>query len=135
MFLKFLFLAIDRCLFGVARNIPLLVVRRTIVRSFTADILRVAGGLGGVYNTATVGTNTGSIGGHDFETRVFNITSKYESFFTFTVGIWFYYKGRTVSITLAKFLTKGLSVGTTLVQEGDSVTVTRYDGQGILRIT
>ena len=106
-----MFLAIDKCLFGIARNVPLLVVRRTIARSFTADILRVARGLGGVYNIATVGTNIGSIGGHDFETRVFNTTSKYESFFTFTVRIWFYYKGRTVGITLAEFLLRVLASG------------------------
>ena len=101
---KPLFLAIDRCLFGVARDVPFLVVRYTIVRSFTTDTLRVTRGLGSVYNTTTVGTNTGSIGTHDFETGIFNTTGEYESFFAFTVRIWFYYKGRTVISVLAEFL-------------------------------
>ena len=84
---KLLFLAIDRCLFGVARDVPLLVVQYTIARSFTADTLRVTRGLSSVYNTTTVGTNTGSIGRYNFKTRVFNTTSEYESFFAFTVRI------------------------------------------------
>ena len=109
-------MAINRCLFRVARDIPLLVVRYTIVRSFTADTLRVTGGLGSVYNIATVGTNTGSIGRHDFKAGVFNTTGEYESFFAFTVRICFYYKGRTIVIVLAEFLTKVLASGTTLVQ-------------------
>ena len=84
---KLLFLAIDRCLFGVARDIPFLVVRYTIARSFTTDILRVARGLSSVYNITTVGTNTSNIGRHDFEAGIFNTTSEYESFFAFTVRI------------------------------------------------
>ena len=106
-----MFLAIDKCLSGVARDVPFLVVRYTIVRSFTTDILRVTRGLSSVYNTTTVGTNTGSIGGHDFKAGVFNTTSEYESFFAFTVRICFYYIGRTIVIVLAEFLTKSLSVG------------------------
>ena len=123
-------MAIDRCLFGVARDVPLLVVRRTIARSFTADTLRVTRGLSSVYNTTTVGANTGSTGRHDLKAGVFNTTGERESFFAFTVGIWFYYKGRAVVIVPAGFLTKVLASGTTLVQEGDSVTITGYDGQG-----
>ena len=38
-------------------------------------------------------------------------------------------KGRTIVIVLARFLTKVLASGTTLVQKGDSVTITGYNGQ------
>ena len=99
-----MFLAIDRCLFEVAKDVPLLVVRYTIVRSFTADILRVTRGLSSVYNIITVGTHIDSIGKYDFKAGIFNTTSEYESFFAFTVRIWFYYKGRTVISVLAEFL-------------------------------
>ena len=123
-----MFLAINRYLFGVARDVPLLVVRYTIARSFTADILRVTGGLSSVYNITTVGSNIGNISRHDFKAGVLNTTSEYESFFTFIVRICFYYKGRTIIVVLAEFLTKVLASGTTLVQKWDSVTITRYNG-------
>ena len=38
-------------------------------------------------------------------------------------------KERTIVIVLAGFLTKVLALGTTLVQKGDSVTITGYNGQ------
>ena len=86
---------------------------RTIV---TADILRVTGGLSSVYNITTVGSNIGNISRHDFKAGVLNTTSEYESFFAFIVRICFYYKGRTIIVVLAEFLTKVLASGTTLVQ-------------------